>query len=238
LNQLARYRWQVGHHAAFLTWRLLAVQLEALAAHPAPGEQAAAGAAGLYDLYSMLFLYTAGVSPERYAATLRADLLACHPAFSGEWAPDYIPIPPLVRRVRLAHGKGRVGALAEAVRLNQRVHFAVAKKLVPQGTSLLQDAGHSPGTAAGEDEQRLYDAFFGVRRHPVCGRALLAQGARRAAQIMTDIAIHGLHGPEAGPPPFDDRDVSGFERLESQAGTLLLALAKPSLTSDTRGVTR
>ncbi|MFI7301163.1 hypothetical protein [Streptomyces sp. NPDC050121] len=234
-DHLIRYRWIVGHQAAFVVWRLLAHQLKRVVSRPGPAKDAVAAAARLYDVYSLLFLYTASCSAQRYAATVRADMAANHPAFSGEWAPDHHLIPALTRQARAIRPQELVSALDLAARFNQRVHWAIAEKLVPDGVSLLQETGRGPGKAPGPEEAEIYDAFFGVQRYPVCERALSAQAARRAAQVMCDIAQRGLHGPDACRPRFEAAHAAQAERLESQTTELLLDFIMLSQRHQERG---
>ncbi|OEV32236.1 hypothetical protein AN219_00050, partial [Streptomyces nanshensis] len=66
-----RYRWLVGHQLAFVMWRLLRQTLED--ARCVPDADMLDRAARLYDIYTLLLLYTGSCSAERYAATVRAD---------------------------------------------------------------------------------------------------------------------------------------------------------------------
>ncbi|MGW7514383.1 class I SAM-dependent methyltransferase [Streptomyces sp. NPDC054796] len=221
----ARYRWTVGHHAAFAVWQMHARVLEAVAEASEPSEHTVRLAAHLYDVYSVLFLYTGSCSAERYAATVRADMTACHVAFSGEWARDHLPIPPLLRRIRDRHPASLVGEVAEAAKHNHRVHMAVAKKLVPDGASLLQEAGRRSGGAPSEDELALYDTYFRVRRTPVCRGFFTAQLTRLLAQCLCDIAVHGLNDADAAPARLGVQQNASIERLECEAIGILTRLA-------------
>lgn len=187
----ARYRWLIGHHAAFALWQRLRRVLERALDDPAQ----LGPAARLYDVYSVLFLYTGSCSAERYAETIRPEMTARHPAFSGEWARDQEGLGALTRRVLARHPKPLARPLADAVRLNRRVHMAVAARLVPGGASLLQETGRRPGQGPTPAERDLYDRHFAVRRGEVCGAAFTAQFVRRLAQILCDVAAHGLSAP-------------------------------------------
>ncbi|MET8981192.1 O-methyltransferase [Streptomyces sp. NPDC004539] len=206
----ARYRWLVGHHAAFAVWQHLRRTLETALDDPT----ALLEAARLYDVYSVLFLYTGSCSPERYAETIRPGMTARHPAFSGEWARDHEGLTALARKVRDQYPAALAAPLTDAVRLNQRVHMKVAARLVPGGASLLQDAGRQPGRHPTPAEHDLYDTHFAVHRLPVCDSSLTAQLVRRLAQIVCDIAEHGLtdHDPH---PLTDDLLRSFAEALGS-----------------------
>ncbi|WP_431045353.1 hypothetical protein ACQUSR_27865 [Streptomyces sp. P1-3] len=216
----------MGHHAVFAIWRLQGRLLESIAEAPEPSPHEVRTAARLYDMYSLLLLYTGRCSAERYAATVRAEMTDCHPAFSGAWAPDHQALPGLMRRVRARHPHARIASLTEAARLSHHVHMAVAKKLVPNGPSLLQQAGRRPAVGATRREGDLYDAYFRVRRQPVCRRSFSAQLIRRLAQITCDTAAHGLSGPDAPPARLDGRYAVAVQRFERDAPVLLRDLAE------------
>ncbi|MFJ9892276.1 hypothetical protein ACIQPR_02980 [Streptomyces sp. NPDC091280] len=217
----ARYRWAVGHHAAFAVWQQLRHALESTLTGPEPPTAAIRAAAGLYDLYSVLFLYAGSCSAQQYAATVRPDMTDHHPAFSGEWAPDHEAIPSLLKRVRAALPDTAALPLTGAVRLNHRIHMSVARKLVPDGASLLQQAGRPPGRGPSPAERDLYDAYFAVRRQRVCTSAFASQLVRRLAQVLCDIAVHGLPGSPARPGHAED-----IEALRLRAPELLRRLAE------------
>ncbi|MFG2995393.1 hypothetical protein [Streptomyces sp. NPDC048340] len=188
-----RHRWLTGHHAAFCVWQLLPPGLYALAAAPERATtRLLAWTTALYDVYSVLFLYSGSCTPEQYATLVRPGMAAAHPAFSGEWARDHAPVSAALRAVRDRHPAPLLTLLGGAVRDNQRVHMAVARRLVPEGASLLQQAGRSAGHGPTEAEQALYDAHFQVERGPVCRPAHRAQLVRLLAGCVADIGAHGL----------------------------------------------
>lgn len=221
-DERTRYRWAVGHHAAFAVWQCLREALDLVAvdsSHPAPLLRRAAR---LYDVYSVLFLYTGSCSAKRYAATVRGDMLARHPAFSGEWARDFEAIPALTKRV-CARYPGHISApLVHAARLNHRVHMAVAKKLVPDGASLFRQAGRQRGIAPTPAERDLYDEHFAVHRNAVCFEFFKAQFVRRLAQVVCDIAVHGLTDTDGGMAGYAD----DIQPHEHKAVDLLSGLAE------------
>ncbi|MFC8393643.1 hypothetical protein [Streptomyces sp. NPDC057238] len=75
--------------------------------------------------------------------------------------------------------------------------MAVAARLVPDGSSLLQGSGRKPGRQPTEAEHRLYDEFFAVRRGRVCRSLFTAQFLRRLAQVMCDVGEYGFDGPDS-----------------------------------------
>lgn len=194
----ARYRWHVGHHAAFAVWQLQTQLLETIAGSAEPEPHIVTAAARLFDVYSLLLLYAGSCSAERYEATVRADMAAAHPAFSGSWSRDHELVLASLQRVMTTHPTALLAPLTRAVALNHDTHQAVASRLVPGGGSLLQEAGRY-GTGPTEAERDLYDTFFHVRRGLICQRSFNAQVLRRLAQIACDIARFGLDDqPEWG----------------------------------------
>ncbi|RNL83160.1 hypothetical protein [Halostreptopolyspora alba] len=225
-DERTRYRWMVGHHTAFAVWQSLARLLRSIAETPAPAAHTIRQAAKLYDVYSVLFLYAGSCSADRYAATVRADMTASHPAFSGQWARDYRPIPDLLRQVRARLPADLAASLTEAAAHNHQVHMAVAKKLVPDGVSLLQQAARDPGHGPSEDDHELYDAHFDVRRRLVCQPFFTAQLVRLLTQCLCDIADHGLEDPDAVPAEFTGSHSEALERFVRDPKNILLGLAE------------
>lgn len=180
VEELAWYRWMIGHQAAFLGWRML---------RRAAGDGEPARAADLLGLYSVLLLYAGSCPPQVYARSIRPRMRRCHPAFSGEWAPDNHGLPVMLKKMAPADP-----VLREAWRVNRWVHFAVADRLVPDGGSLLQEAGRCPGPATPSlVEAALYDEFFLTRRTRVCGHDLRAQLQVRLLAILADVSSSGLY---------------------------------------------
>ncbi len=152
-DELARYRWWIGHHLAFCVWRLLSERLASIANDQQTQPPSVAASIAMYDVYSVLLLYAGSCSPEVYLRTIRPAMVAADPAFSGRWARDYEAIPGLLRTIRRTRPAELVAGLLAAARTNQVVHMAVGKRLVHDGPSLAapkrprrRPAGHRPGT--------------------------------------------------------------------------------------------
>ncbi|WP_405881715.1 hypothetical protein OG747_25710 [Streptomyces sp. NBC_01384] len=223
-----RYRWLIGHHAAFGVWQSLARVLHALtAASEAAVGSLTAWAAALYDTYSVLFLYAGSCTPELYAAMLRPHMTAAHPAFSGEWSRDHASVRAALRAARDQHSPARIAPLTRAVKDNRRVHMAVAGTLVPGGASLLQQSGRHPGHGPTEDEQALYDDYFHVQRQPLCRVAHWAQLVRVLGQCTADIAGHGLGLAPEGCPERFTRDALELLTAPALAGEPPLQIHRP-----------
>lgn len=211
-----RHRWLTGHHAAFTVWQALTRGLYALAAAPEPAAtRPVAWTTALYDVYSVLFLYAGSCTPEQYATLLRPELTAAHPAFSGAWARDHAPVPAALCAARGRHRPAVLGPLTAAVKDNRLVRTAVARRLVPGGTSLAREAGRSPGGLPTEAERALYDAHFRVERLPLCGPVHRAQLVRLLTLCLADIGAHGLGPLPDGCP----------ERFGREAAARLVAVA-------------
>ncbi len=209
LPGLAWFRWIIGHQIAFIAWRLLADSLRrhldgAACSCGATGTDRAAGlptvptsatagdCTGLADLGTLMFLYTGSCSPRTYHRTIRPAMCRQHPAFSGEWAVDYHPLPRLARRMT-ARDSRCAGSWTMRWRLQQRVHMAVAARLVPDGPSLLRRAGRSPRQGPTGVETALFDQFFGTRRRSICRRSVNAQLYHRIRAVLYDLERHGLY---------------------------------------------
>src|SRR5216683_273155 len=186
VEDLAWYRWIMGHQATFLEWQLLGEVLARTS--PVPSTEIVL----LLDIYSVLLLYTGSCPPLEYERSIRPRMVRWHPAFSGEWARDYRGIPCALKRAADAPD------VREAMRLNRHVHATVAGRLVPQGGSLLREAGRRAGGSPSREELDLYDGFFRTRRAPVCPHAVRAQLLHRLLKIIVDLESAGLY--YCGPP--------------------------------------
>lgn len=213
----ARHRWLTGHQAAFPVAQLLATALHALAA--TPGEAAGrliTWAVALYDVDSALSLYSGSCPPALHASLVRPPAMAEHPAFSGGWARDHVPVPEALRAAQNRHRAPALEQLSRAVKDNLRVRMAVARRLAPEGeSSLLQHTGRCPGRGPTEVEQDLYDAHFHVERRPVCRPAYRAQLVRLLVRCVADIGAYGLGAIPNGAP----------ERFGREALARLVAVA-------------
>ena len=187
--ELAWFRWITGHQVCFVLWRLLA-QVDPGGTAP-PSANHVRTARTCLDAYSAMLLYTGSCTREVYLAHVRPTMARQHPSFSGTWAPDHHPVRHLLRgRGGLAH----VGDVATALQENHRVHDAVAAWLVPDGSSLLQQA--RLGRVDPELARLLYDAYFVTVRRPVAGWDLAAQLLRRAVAVAADLAANPLYGAD------------------------------------------
>ncbi|MDI3424008.1 hypothetical protein [Streptomyces luteolus] len=215
----ASYRWRIGHHVSVVLWQLMSGELIRALAMQESDDNAIELTVGWYDLYSVVLLYTGSCSASRYGATVRADMAAWNPALSGEWAADHRPLPGLVHEILQSRPSACTAPLRAAVHDNQHIHAAVAARLVPDGVSLLQEAGRQPGATPDPLETAAFDAYFAVRRSPVCDVGLRAQLVRRLVQVVCDLVGHGLHD-------VDERWLTeeGQDSLVEKFSSLLLEL--------------
>ncbi|MFE5571161.1 L-tyrosine 3-hydroxylase [Amycolatopsis japonica] len=226
-EDLAWRRWLLGHHASFGVWRLLCHILSDSAGH---GEcdpdtrpdvhRTLTVAAELFDVYSALLLYSGACTPEIYAAAIRPRMVACHPAFSGTWSRDYEQVRALLRPPVPTCEPGV--RLKRAVKFNRLVHMAVAKRLVPDGNSLLRDSGQA-GSSPTDGERDLFDTFFRTRRATICVHEFTGQLIDRTELILSDLAVYPV-GMRYGRDDLDrfQAELRGhFERLSVLTGELM-----------------
>jgi hypothetical protein len=187
---VAWFRWIVGHQLLFMQWRLLGASLYRVLGRGVPGP-GMGSADGLIDLCSVLLLYCGSCTPAGYLDVLRPTMARRHPAFSGEWATDFHAIPGLVRAV--VDSDRSVRHVRAAWRLNQRVHAAVANRLVPGQPSLLRQAGRRLGAGPTAEEADAFDSFFRTRRDVSCGQGFCVQLSRWLAKVLGDLACFGLY---------------------------------------------
>lgn len=178
---LAYLRWILGHHVAVCIWRLLADALRETRA-PSRDESQPGRAVFLLDAYSAMLVYTGSCTAEVYKTTLRPKMMATSPAFSGAWARDYEPLRKLVK----VHSLDRTGPLAQAYRANVAVHISQAKRLVPDGVSLLQSS-HGSAAKVTDEERELFDRFFRIHRARCCRWQFGKQLVSRISIVLDDL---------------------------------------------------
>ncbi|MFG2884433.1 hypothetical protein ACGFYV_19415 [Streptomyces sp. NPDC048297] len=197
-------RWILAHQLSFITWRLLGQALGRLSAALSPAgsdtEVLVARVVELTELHSLLFMYAGSCPPEVYVATIRPAMARQHPAFTGQWARDYWPIPVLLRSLQESAPAEVTGPVDSAVRFNHQVHRAVGARLVPDEKSLWKASEHEDATSAqSADLADGFDCYFTTVRRPVCSASVLAQYLRRLGQAAADLRTHGLYGAAAPP---------------------------------------
>ena len=219
----AEYRWFIGHYATICLWHLLLETLNGLADEPAPAPGLVDRAATMYDAYSILLLYCGSCTPGVYAKSVRPRMIAADPAFSGRWARDYEPIPPMLRSVRRIHRPDLLAPLQQAVKTNLMVHMAVARHLVPGGESLLRESGHDPSASPTTIQQDIFDKFFHIERVSLCRRELDTQFTNALEQIHRDLMSRPLEIPCSWPGlPTSQADT--ITRFHRDSTTLLSSL--------------
>lgn len=217
-DDLARYRWRIGHQLTFCVWRLLSERLATIAMEQRPVSETVAAGIALYDVCSMLLLYAGSCSPEVYLRTIRPEMADADPAFSGRWAREYEDIPGLLRVIRRTRPTAHVAGLLAAARTNQMVHMAVGKRLVPDGPSLLRQSSRKGEHPVTDRERDTFDAFFLVKRAAVSRSKFAAQIRALAGMVADDLAERPMIGPAATwDRPAGQADlVSGFQRDASK----------------------
>lgn len=199
LEQLYWFRWIIGHHVSFIIWRLLAQRTQRLEVGSGDPEADAAVLVHGVRGYCGMLLYTSSCTRTIYNEIIRPSMYRLHRTFSGTWAPDYRPVRSLFRGRKMPPMIGpEARRLAREVRLTQKVHLAVASKLVVGGKSLLQrsiadgiaDQPHAWGS--------VFDCYFLTVRAPVSTHRIVAQLLRRQQAVMIDLATNGLYPDVAG----------------------------------------
>ena len=182
--ELAVHRWFLGHHGAFLVWKSLSDSLDRLIREPDPRlvRLAALG----YDAYSVMLAYSGSCSREVYEDVIRPMMMTFDPAFSGRWARDYEPLPALLRRARTARGPVAAEPLSVASKANLVAHMEVMRRLVPDGPSLLREAGRAREETT-DAERARFDEFFLVSRENVCVSRYHAHRAAILSAIGHDL---------------------------------------------------
>jgi len=229
-DDLARYRWWVGHQLAFCVWRMLSESLTSITRAERPSSSLVDAATVLYDAYSVLLLYTGSCSPEVYSRTIRPAMAAAHPAFSGRWARDYEPIPPLMRVLRRTRPSAAVDRLVAAGHVSQLVHRAIGKRLIPDSPSLLKLHGHDPGQPVSDAERDVFDAFFLLTRKDMTRRAFDAEVDMLTVAVTTDLTERPLD-ESAGTPDAPSPHAAATIALRRDSVAILRRLPSPfSLT--------
>lgn len=191
-NELAGYRWILGHHASFCAWRFCADALRRSLRGSGVDLDWLARAIAAYDAYSALLLYAGSCTRTTYLTWIRPPMMAADPAFSGRWQRDFEPLPPLLRQVRVRLSGPSADHLVRAARDNQLVHIAMARKLVPDGESLLQQSDRQVNAPVTDAERDLVDSFFLVRREPICHHSFQAQLSATVTAVLVDLAYRPL----------------------------------------------
>lgn len=226
-SEAAIYRWFVGHRASILAWRILSDALHAISSHSDSIDQEIELAELCYSAYSIILLYTSRLSAEAYNDVIRPRMFEFDPAFSGRWAADYAHIPELLRHTRSSASNEKIDRLISASKLNLIAHTAVARKLVPNGVSLLRESGRSHQKVT-RREQGLFDQFFGIERTTVCRDAVHEQMRQTFMAVVSDI--------QNSPLVLTSADCEGLSRHQVDNLASLCVSATDTLNSLTQAV--
>lgn len=199
LERLYWFRWIIGHHISFIIWRLLADALRRAGAGLVRRSTAIAITQYVRGYCGML-LYTSSCTPSIYNEVIRPSMYRLHRTFSGTWAPDYRPVRSLFRGRRTPPvPEPERQQLVREVKLSQSIHLGVARKLVANGQSLLQqsiaDRSAGPHLMWG----RVFDCCFLTLRARVSREEIAAQLLRRQQAVAIDLATNGLFPSTVGP---------------------------------------
>jgi L-tyrosine peroxygenase len=198
IGEHAFHRWILGHHIAFGVWRML-IGLFGHMLREGPTQQSMVEAAAWYDRYSAAQLYAGSCGPQIYAVAVRPRMVAFNPAFSGVWARDYERVIALLTELN----PPAYGVLRQALKRHRLVHMGLAGLLVPDGKSLLKQAGRKVSGPTTDSERDQFDAFFMIERRPVYAGPFRAHMLERLAVARCDLATH----------PIEFTDCAGIENL-------------------------
>lgn len=185
------FRWITGHQIMLTLWHILNKHMQQIDHYD---EQAVTLYTRIIKGTTLVFEYTGSCTEVYYQKNIRPYMLLTHKAFSGKWASDYIGMPKNIQNIFSKKDisestKKQLCLLRKAHNISQKTHLGVAKKLVPEGVSLLKDAKQE-GYAyeqAEEHHQQLFDAFFLVRRTPISAAAVTHNLARRLHVVIDDL---------------------------------------------------
>lgn len=211
-EQVYWFRWISGHQLTFGFWQALRRQLAYIARslnqHGSADPLAIERCSQLIRGVSALYVYSGSCTRAVYAATIRRFMGIFHGGFSGTWAADYRGISDLVGFVCAyshsthAQAQGNAHAaiaralteLKQAERESHSVHVAVAKKLVPEGRSLLGELkAHGSVVPLSETARFIYDSFFLVQRTAITAHDLEAAVGLRAQRVLADLNANQLY---------------------------------------------
>lgn len=191
-RELFWFRWITGHQVSFILWRMMGRLLHDLICGNADPAAVLEPLRHHVRGYCAMLLYTGSCPRKIYEDVIRPSMQLRHPAFSGSWAPDFMPVKDLLREHRTAF-TGLPGAegLAEAVKLHKLIHGIIADRLVPSGQSLLQQSAARPRHMP--VAHLLYDTYFLTVRAAITEDAVAAQLRRRLVAIARDVGVNGLY---------------------------------------------
>lgn len=234
IDRIFWFRWITGHQTTFALWQLLSAILEKVPSGGPARRRALKQAGQLMRGYSLMLLYASSAPREIYERVIRQPMARQHPNLSGSWASDYAPVRPLVRgKLELGDDECQESLKNECL-LNERVHEAIATRLVPSGISLLL----SPNVRQGVRRisrgtlLRLYDGIFLTSRADVSYETVVRQLINRIHAIVLDLSVHELYpkfAVDVEDYPADQLDIE-IAQLKESAIAVLLDLAR--LTGD------
>jgi len=168
------------------------------------------------DGCTLIYEYTGSCSKEYYQKYVRPFMGLAHKAFSGRWCLDYGHLPQLSRRITTIPCTSdlleKQQSFKNACLMSQKAHVNVAKKLVPEGASLLKEAKHE-GISMEQVQPhhyRIYDFFFLVHRTRVSFTQFEQSMMRRIEAISDDLKACPL-------PPLASITTSIFCRKREKA---------------------
>ena len=190
------FRWITGHQIMLTYWHLLGKLFENQPSSISK-RQLELGTQ-IFKSCSVIFEYTGSCPKDFYHTHIRSFMALFHRGFSGLWASDYKLIPQIIKKVATSDFQGaqkiKQKSFMKAYQINLKSHIVVAKKLVPEGASLLKKAkkeGVKLHTVK-EEHAMLYDFFFLINRQPTSRKSLIYSLEKRTYTVIDDIKSHPL----------------------------------------------
>lgn len=192
-TEVSWFRWITGHQVSFVLWHLMARAIGTASGVGGEPDSLPGELAHYVRACGGMLLYAGSCPREVYEVAIRSSMYLQHRAFSGSWAPDFLPVRDLFReRLVLRVAPEDDGGLRHAIRLFHSVHTGVAAKLVPHDRSLLQRSGAERPCGDRQLRATIYDNYFLTLRSPVPFADVVAQLLRRLNAIAHDLATNGL----------------------------------------------
>lgn len=185
------FRWITGHQVILGLWNILGNELKSNI--PYIDEQSLNRCIQIFKASSVIFNYTGSCPHDFYHEKIRIFMSLFHGGFSGMWAADYRHIPRFIHKITRSttnpENQSIQQALKTAYENSHLTHIEIAKRLVPEGESLLKKA-KKEGLKHKKIEQShsmIYDCFFLIHRSSISKEALVESLERRVLAVITDL---------------------------------------------------
>lgn len=185
------FRWITGHQVILGLWNILGNELSHNV--PSSDEQSLNRCIQMFKASSVIFNYTGSCPHDFYHEKIRIFMSLFHGGFSGMWAADYRHIPRLIQKITRATTQPEMQAIQQELKKayedSHLTHIEVAKRLVPEGESLLKKAKKEglKHKKIKKTHSMIYDCFFLIHRNSISKEVLIESLDRRVEAIVTDL---------------------------------------------------